>query len=111
VNPDSDKFKAYAAAHMEVTGSAPDGWASATTYASLQVLEQAIAAVGTDREGVTEHIKASTFDTVLGDMAFDANNANPHFWTVGQWQDGVYQGVAETGRDGAKPVRIKQGWT
>jgi branched-chain amino acid transport system substrate-binding protein len=110
VNPDSDKFKAYAAAHMEVTGSAPDGWASATTYASLQVLEQAIAAVGTDREGVTEHIKASTFDTVLGDMAFDVNNANPQFWTVGQWQDGIYQGVAETGRDGAKPVRIKQGW-
>lgn len=110
VNPDSDKFKAYAKAHMDVTGNAPDGWASATTYASLQVLEQAIAAVGLDREGVSEHIKASTFDTVLGDMAFDANNANPHFWTVGQWQNGVYQGVAETGRDGAKPVLAKQGW-
>lgn len=110
VNPDSDKFKAYAKAHMDVTGNAPDGWASATTYASLQVLEQAIAAVGLDREGVSEHIKASTFDTVLGDMAFDANNANPHFWTVGQWQNGIYQGVAETGRDGAKPVLAKQGW-
>ncbi len=110
VNPDSDKFKAYAAAHMDVTGSAPDGWASATTYASLQVLEQSIAAVGLDREGVTEHVKSSTFDTVLGDMSFDANNFNPRFWTVGQWQDGVYQGVAETGREGAKPVRVKQGW-
>lgn len=110
VNPDSDKFKAYAAAHMEVTGNAPDGWASATTYAALQVLEQSIAAVGMDREGVTEHIKATTFDTVLGDMAFDSNNFNPHFWTVGQWQNGVYQGVAETGREGAKAVQLKQGW-
>jgi len=72
--------------------------------------EQAIGAVGMDREGVTEHITASTFDTVLGDMAFDSNNFNPHFWTVGQWQGGVYQGVAETGRDGAKPVLLKQGW-
>jgi len=109
-NPDSDKFKAYAKAHMDVTGNAPDGWASATTYASLQILEQAIGAVGLDREGVSEHIKSSTFDTVLGDMAFDANNFNPQFWTVGQWQSGVYQGVAETGRDGAKPVLLKQGW-
>ena len=74
------------------------------------MLEQAIAAVGLDREGVIEHVKASTFDTVLGDMNFNANNFNEKFWTVGQWQDGVYQGVAETGRDGAKPVRVKQGW-
>ena len=110
VNPDSDKFKAYAKAHKEVTGNSPDGWASATTYSALQVLEQAIGAVGLDREGVTEHIKANTFDTVLGDMAFDEHNSNPHFWTVGQWQDGVYQGVAETGREGAKPVRVKKGW-
>jgi branched-chain amino acid transport system substrate-binding protein len=110
VNPDSDKFKAYAAAHMEVTGAAPDYWASATTYASLEVLEQSIAAVGLDREAVTEHVKSATFDTVLGDMAFNANNANPEFWTVGQWQDGVFHGVAETGRPGAKPVRLKTGW-
>ena len=110
VNPDSDKFKAYAAAHMDVTGNAPDGWASATTYASLQVLEQSIAAIGLDREGVVEHVKSTTFDTVLGDMNFNANNFNERFWTVGQWQDGVYQGVAETGREGAKPVRVKQGW-
>ena len=110
VNPDSDKFKAYAAAHMDVTGNAPDGWASATTYASLQVLEQSIAAVGLDREGVIAHVKSATFDTVLGDMSFDANNFNPAFWTVGQWQNGVYQGVAETGREGAKPVQLKQGW-
>ena len=110
VNPDSDKFKAYAKAHMDVTGGAPDGWASATTYAALQVLEQSIAAVGMDREAVTEHVKASTFDTVLGDMNFNANNFNERYWTVGQWQDGVYQGVAETGREGAKPVRVKKGW-
>ncbi len=110
INPDSEKFKAYAKAHMEVTGNAPDGWASATTYASLEVLQQSIETVGLDREAVTEHIRATTFDTVMGDMNFNANNFNEKFWTVGQWQDGVYQGVAETGRQGAKPVRVKQGW-
>ena len=111
VNPDSDKFKSYAAAHKEVTGADPDYWASATTYAALEVLEQAIEAAGLDREAVTEHISSSTFDTVLGDMSFNEMNFNEKYWTVGQWQDGVFHGVAETGREGAKPIRVKQGWS
>jgi branched-chain amino acid transport system substrate-binding protein len=38
---------------------------------------------------------------------FDENNNNPAFWTVGQWQDGVFKGVASRGRDGAVPVIMK----
>ncbi len=110
VNPDSDAFKEYAAAHEEVTGSKPDYWASATTYASLQVLEQAIETVGLDREAVSKHLKEGTFDTILGEMSFNDNNFNEAFWTVGQWQDGVFQGVSSTGREGAKAVRKKDGW-
>lgn len=110
VNPDSDAFKEYAAAHEAVTGEKPDYWASATTYASLQILEQAIEAVGLDREAVTAHLKESTYETVLGPIAFDGTNFNNAFWTVGQWQDGVFQGVSASERDGAKAVRVKQGW-
>jgi branched-chain amino acid transport system substrate-binding protein len=110
VNPDSEAFKAYADAHMEITGQAPDAWASATTYASLEVLAQAIEAVGLDRAAVSQHLKGNTFDTVLGPMSFDENNSNPAFWTVGQWQDGVFRGVAARERDGAAEVQLKDGW-
>lgn len=110
VDPDSAAFQEYAAAHEAVTGAKPDYWASATTYASLQVLEQAIEAVGLDREAVSAHLKEASFDTVLGPIRFDENNFNPAFWTVGQWQDGVFHGVAARGRDGAVPVRPKDGW-
>ncbi len=110
VNPDSEAFKEYAAAHEAATGAKPDYWASATTYASLQILEQAIEAVGLDREAVSAHLKEATFTTVLGDISFNENNFNEAFWTVGQWQDGVFRGVAETGREGASSVRVKSGW-
>ncbi|MBV0910913.1 amino acid ABC transporter substrate-binding protein [Anianabacter salinae] len=110
VNPDSEAFQAYATAHQEVTGVAPDSWASATTYASLEILQQSIEAVGLDRAAVADHIRATTFETVLGPMSFANNNSNEAFWTVGQWQDGVYRGVAARGRDGAAEVQLKDGW-
>lgn len=110
VNPDSPEYQAFRAAHIEVTGQAPDFWASATTYSSLQVLEQAIEAVGNDREAVTAYLKEATFDTILGPMSFNENNYNEAFWTVGQWQDGTFQGVASRGREGSKEVRLKDGW-
>lgn len=110
VNPDSEAFQAYAEAHMEVTGQAPDYWASATTYASLEILAQSIEAVGLDREAVSGHLREATFETILGPISFDEDNSNPDFWTVGQWQGGVFRGVASRGRDGAVPVIVKDGW-
>lgn len=109
VNPDTPEMKAYFAAHQKVTGKPADYWASAVTYASLQVLEQAIEAVGTDRKAVTEHIKKGSFQTVMGPWKF-VNQSIDKFWTVGQWQDGVFYGVASTGLPGAKPVITKTGW-
>jgi len=111
VNPDSPDFKAYQKAHKQITGKDADFWASATTYASLQILQQAIEGVGEpDRAKVIDHLKKNTYKTVLGDIAFNNNNYNEKFWTVGQWQDGVFQGVASTGRPGEKPVKLKAGW-
>lgn len=111
VNPDDPAIKEYMKAHKEITGLDADFWASSSVYASLQILEQAIEGVGeVDRAKVTEYIKSHSFDTILGDITFDEHNNNAKYWTVGQWQDGVYQGVAAVGRDGAKEVRLKSGW-
>jgi branched-chain amino acid transport system substrate-binding protein len=110
INPDTPEMQAYLQAHKQVTGKAPDYWASAVVYASLQVLEQAIEGVGTqDRQAVTDYIKQHTFNTVIGPVTFKNQN-NEQFWTVGQWQNGVFYGVSSTGRPGAKPVQVKSGW-
>lgn len=109
-NPDDEKIKEYRARHKEVTGADADYWASAVTYSGLQVLEQAIEAAGTkDRETVVEAIRTGTFDTVMGEIRFD-NNINRNLWTVGQWKDGTFYGVAANGIDGAIEPARKDGW-
>jgi branched-chain amino acid transport system substrate-binding protein len=110
VNAESDKYKDFMTRHNEVTGQAPDFWASPVQYASLEVLEQAITAAGsTDKAAVIDQIKSGTFDTVMGEWKFD-NNVIRKFWTVGQWQDGVFHGVASTGVGGESKVIEKSGW-
>ncbi|MGR3660309.1 MAG: amino acid ABC transporter substrate-binding protein [Paracoccaceae bacterium] len=111
VNNASDSFADYAARHMEVTGQAPDYWASGLMYATLQVLEQSIEATGTlDRPTVTQYIKDNAFETVMGTIDFDEFNNNKDYWTVGQWQGGEFKGIASTGRDGAVAPILKSGW-
>jgi len=110
INPDTAEMQTYSASHKRITGKAPDGWASATMYASLQILEQSIEGVGAaDRAAVIDYLKNNSFKTVMGDITFNSQN-NDHYWTVGQWQDGKYYGVASTGRAGEKAVRLKGGW-
>lgn len=111
VNPDDEAMKAYRKAHKDATGKEADYWASATTYSALQILEQAIEGVGEpDREKVIEYLKNNNFKTVLGDIAFNEHNNNEKYWTVGQWRNGVFHGVASTGRPGEQPVVLKNGW-
>jgi branched-chain amino acid transport system substrate-binding protein len=109
VNPDTPEMKAYYAEHKKVTGKDADYWASPVMYGTLQVLEQSIEAVGLDRNAVTDHIKKTTFKTVMGPWKF-VNQSIHDFWTVGQWQNGMFYGVASTGLPGAKPVVTKTGW-
>ena len=54
-------------------------------------------------------IKQATFKTVMGPWKFK-DQVIEQFWTVGQWQNGVFYGVASTGSPGAKPVVLKTGW-
>jgi len=113
VNPDDERFQEFAEAHRELAGQGPDYWASAATYASLEILGQAIEATGSrDRAVVMEYLqdRSNSYDTVLGPIEFDENNNNERYWTVGQWQDGVFRGVAARGREGVAEVQLKDGW-
>ena len=110
MNPDTPVMQAYLKRHKEVTGMDPDYWANPVTYASLEILKQAIERAGTiDRAKVIEQLKNGSFDTVVGTMTFDGN-INRKFWTVGQWQNGVFQGVSSTGVGGEKEPVAKKGW-
>ena len=96
---------------MEISGKTADYWASANTYAALQILEQSIEGAGSiDRGVVTQYIKDNSFDTVMGTLNFE-NNISNTFWSVGQWQDGVFRGVKGSDVSGAVPVRVKSGWS
>ena len=82
-------MKSFYADHKRITGEDADYWAGPVTYASLQVLEQAIEGVGgTDRKAVTDYIKKNSFKTVMGDWTFK-NQVIDNVWTVGQWQGGT----------------------
>ena len=73
------------------------------TYASLQMLQQAIEKVGkVDRAAVIKELQTGTFDTVIGKIKLE-NNLRQQFWWVGQWQDGEFYGVAPSSMDGAAP--------
>ena len=110
-NVDDPKVAAYRKAHLDITGKTADYWASANTYASMQILEQSIEGSGSiDREVVTQYIKDNSFDTVMGTLKFE-NNVSETFWSVGQWQDGVFRGLKGSNVDGAVSVRTKSGWS
>lgn len=103
---DSPAIKDYLARHKAsaANGAEPDRWASAVTYASLQMLQQAIERVGTlDRPAVIKDLQTGTFDTVIGKVKLE-NNMPTQYWWVGQWQGGDFYGVGPSTNDGARPA-------
>ncbi len=111
VNPDDPKFQDYRKRHLEATGQEPDRWASPITYASLEILQQAIERVGKiDREAIIKEIQTGTFDTVAGSITFD-RNVNTNVWWAGQWQNGEFYGLAPSTMAGARePIAPKPAW-
>jgi branched-chain amino acid transport system substrate-binding protein len=111
-NGDSPKIKDYLARHKASTGGVePDRWASAVTYASLEMLQQAIEHVGKiDRAAVIKDLQTATFDTVIGKIKME-NNMPTSFWWVGQWQGGEFYGVGPSTNEGARvAVLPKPAW-
>jgi branched-chain amino acid transport system substrate-binding protein len=111
IDPDSAEIAAYFERHTALVGQPPDSWASAVTYASLEVLQQAIERVGDlDREAVTNEIATGEFETVLGKVKLVDNQLRA-LWTVGQWQGGKFVGLAHTEREASRqPVVPKPAW-
>jgi branched-chain amino acid transport system substrate-binding protein len=103
--------KWYIQHHKEVIGREPDRWASPITYASLQVLQQAIERVGKiDRAAVTKEISTGSFDTIIGKVKLE-NGLNKNIWAAGQWQGGDFYGIAPIGKEGARPPIVpKPAW-
>jgi len=112
IDGDSPRMRDYLARFKAANGKDPENWASAVTYASLQVLQQAIERVGRiDREAVLKEIKSGSFDTVLGTIRLNNQVLDGATFMVGQWQNGVFQGVAPNDMAGVKPPVIpKPAW-
>jgi len=110
-NPAQEGIKWYIQHHKEVIGREPDRWASPITYASLQVLQQAIERVGKiDRAAVIKEINSGSFDTIIGKVTIK-DGLSTNFWEVGQWQGADYVGLAPVTKEGAKPPIVpKPAW-
>lgn len=110
VNADSPAIQDYFARHTAFVGNPPDSWASAITYASLEMLEQAVARVGLDHGALAAELSGGTFDTVVGEVKLEDNQLRDLWW-VGQWQGGAFRAVNPADKDGASaPVVPKPEW-
>ncbi len=110
-NADLPGIKWYIQHHKEIIGREPDRWASPITYASLQVLQQAIERVGKiDREAVIKEINSGEFDTILGKVKLK-DNLYKEVWAVGQWQGNDFYAIAPMKQQGARPPIVpKPAW-
>jgi branched-chain amino acid transport system substrate-binding protein len=95
----------YYKRQQAVTGHAPDGWASPVTYASLQILQQAIEKAGTlDRKKVLDTIATGgPWNTVVGPIDLKTHIRENQIG-AGQWQNGQFVGVSPSSFPGVKPV-------
>lgn len=111
IDANSQGWKDYLKRHVALLGSEPDRWASPVTYASLQMLQQAIERVGkVDRAAVIKELQTGTFDTVSGKIKL-TNNLRTDGFQTGQWQNGEYQGIGPTNLPGARPPIVpKPAW-
>lgn len=103
-NADAPASKDYFKRHVEATGQEPDRGGSPLTYASLQMLQQAIERVGKiDRAAVVKELQTGTFETILGQVKLK-NNLYEETWLVGQWQNGEFYGIAPATLPGAHQI-------
>ncbi|MBI3077999.1 MAG: amino acid ABC transporter substrate-binding protein [Deltaproteobacteria bacterium] len=102
--------KEYFDAHVRKWQKEPDRWASAFTYATLQILEQAVGQVSLDRARIKSYLDATEFSTVVGPIRFTRglNRATPGM--VGQWQKGEFEVVWPRDRATARPIFPKPAW-
>jgi branched-chain amino acid transport system substrate-binding protein len=107
MDPNGPGMKDFFDRHKVVNkGQEPDRWASAATFAGLQMLQQAIEKVGEiDRAKILQELRTGTFKTVQGDLKLEGNR-DAGAWHIGQYQGGEFYGIAPN-RPGAKQPMVK----
>ncbi|MGP0089296.1 MAG: amino acid ABC transporter substrate-binding protein [Xanthobacteraceae bacterium] len=101
------ELEAYYKAFKNATGLEADYAGAPSYYAALQIITQAIEAVGSmDLNAITAHIKANKFKTIVGELDIRNQRADK-FWTVGQWQNGKFVAVNGVGYGDFAPVNVK----
>jgi len=107
VNPQIQSLIATYQSRAETAGTDPLGYYVAPlAYAQLQVLAQAIRAVGsTDDAALSDYTRKATFDTVLGNVTFGEGGgwAQPRVLTV-QFQNIESNNIAEFKRPDTQAV-------
>lgn len=110
VDASSPAIQDYFKRHTESAGAPPDSWASAITYASLQMLQQAVQKVGLDRAKLANEFSNGSFQTIIGTVKLQDNQLRDLWW-VGQWQDNAFKGLEPSGKAGAVQAVIpKPNW-
>lgn len=102
----------YRKRHVAMHSRDPDYWGSQLGYVSLQMLEQAVERVGKiDRAAIIKELQTGTFDTVLGKIKL-VDNMPPKgtYAYIGQWQNGMFTGVAPAGANMKDMVIPKPAW-
>ncbi len=89
----SPEAGAFFDAFAKQQGKPADNWGGPNTQASLQVLQQAVAAVGLDRKALRDYIAKTEFKTVAGTVKFKGSENIGGVAGVGQWQNGEYEVV------------------
>ena len=104
-DPNAPGAQDYLKRLVAVTGTPGDAWAAPVTYASMQVLEQAIEKAGSlDRKKVLAAIEnGGPYQTIVGPIDLKTHIRGKQFG-VGQWQGGQFVGVGPGDLAGAKPL-------
>jgi branched-chain amino acid transport system substrate-binding protein len=102
--------KAYFDAHVASQKKEPDRWASGATWASLEILTNAVAKHGLDRKAIRDYVAGTTHKTILGDIKFAGSENVGTPGTVGQWQNGEFEVVWPTHLATAKLNANKSAW-
>lgn len=111
-SPDKEDWpnaRAFFDAYKAKTGDAPDYLDAVPAYMSAEILEQAVAKAGLDKDALRKTISSETFSTINGPVRFDGvqNVTTPTMFL--QFQDGEAQ-IIHPPDVATSQFRRKQQW-
>ena len=77
----------------------------------LQMLTETIETLGSlDRMAIADHIRKNKFKSLIGEIQLTPEQTLNRVYTVGQWQNNCFSGVAGIGYTQFAPVKLKTSW-